>query len=46
MSKAILIMAITVAFVAVTLVLDVVYADAKNGKPFEAIWKEIGRAHV
>jgi len=41
MSKAILIMAITVAFVAVTLVSDVVYADAKNGKPFEEIWKAI-----
>jgi len=34
-------MAIVVAFVAVTLVSGVVYADDKNGKPFEAIWDAI-----
>ena len=34
-------MAIAVAFVAVTLVSGVVYADEKNGKPFEAIWDAI-----
>ncbi len=34
-------MAIAVAFVAVTLVTGVVYADEKNGKPFEAIWEAI-----
>jgi len=34
-------MAIAVAFVAVTLVSGVVYADDKNGKPFEAIWAAI-----
>jgi len=34
-------MAIAVAFVAVTLVSGVVYADDKNGKPFEAIWDAI-----
>jgi len=41
MSKSIQIMAIAVAFVAVTLVTGVVYADEKNGKPFEAIWEAI-----
>ena len=41
MSKSIQIMAIAVAFVAVTLVSGVVYADDKNGKPFEAIWEAI-----
>ncbi len=41
MSKAIPIMAIAVAFVAGTLVSSVVYADEKNGKPFEAIWDAI-----
>ena len=41
MSKSIQIMAIAVAFVAVTLVSGVVYADDKNGKPFEAIWAAI-----
>jgi len=41
MSKSIQIMAIVVAFVAVTLVSGVVYADEKNGKPFEAIWDAI-----
>ena len=41
MSKAILIMAIVVTFVAVTLVTGVVYADEKNGKPFEEIWDAI-----
>jgi len=35
MSKAIPIIAIAVAFVAGTLVSSVVYADEKNGKPFE-----------
>jgi len=41
MSKSIQIMAIAVAFVAVTLVSGVVYADEKNGKPFAAIWEAI-----
>jgi hypothetical protein len=41
MSKSIQIMAIAVAFVAVTLISGVVYADDKNGKPFEAIWEAI-----
>jgi len=41
MSKSIQIMAIAVAFVALTLVTGVVYADEKNGKPFEAIWEAI-----
>ncbi len=41
MSKATLIMAIAVASVATTLVTGVVYADEKNGKPFEEIWKAI-----
>jgi len=41
MSKSIQVMAIAVAFVAVTLVSGVVYADEKNGKPFEAIWEAI-----
>ena len=41
MSKSIQIMAIAVAFVALTLVTGVVYADEKNGKPFEAIWDTI-----
>jgi len=41
MSKAIPIMAIAVAFVAGTFVSSVVYADEKNGKPFEAIWEAI-----
>ncbi len=41
MSKSIQIMAIAVAFVAVTLISGVVYADEKNGKPFEAIWVAI-----
>jgi len=41
MSKSIQIMVIAVAFVAVTLVSGVVYADDKNGKPFEAIWDAI-----
>ncbi len=41
MSKSIQIMAIAVAFVAVTLISSVVYADDKNGKPFEAIWDAI-----
>ena len=41
MSKSIQIMAIAVAFVAVTLVSGVVYADEKNAKPFAAIWKAI-----
>ncbi len=41
MSKSIQIMAIAVAFVAVTLISGVVYADEKNGKPFEAIWDAI-----
>ncbi len=36
-----LIMAIAVASVATTLVTGVVYADEKNGKPFEEIWKAI-----
>ena len=34
-------MAIAVASVATTLVTGVVYADEKNGKPFEVIWKAI-----
>ncbi len=34
-------MAIAVASVAITLVTGVVYADEKNGKPFEAIWDAI-----
>ena len=34
-------MAIAVAFVATTLISGVVYADEKNGKPFEAIWEAI-----
>ncbi len=41
MSKSIQIMAIAVSFVALTLVSGVVYADEKNGKPFEAIWESI-----
>ena len=41
MSKTIPILAITVAFVAGTLISSVVYADEKNGKPFEAIWDAI-----
>jgi len=41
MSKSIQIMAIAVAFVAVTLISGVVYADEKNGKPFEAISEAI-----
>jgi len=41
MSKSIQIMAIAVAFVALTLISGVVYADEKNGKPFEAIWVAI-----
>jgi hypothetical protein len=34
-------MAIAVASVATTLITGVVYADEKNGKPFEAIWDAI-----
>ena len=34
-------MAIAVASVATTLISGVVYADEKNGKPFEAIWEAI-----
>ena len=34
-------MAIAVASVATTLVTGIVYADEKNGKPFEEIWKAI-----
>ena len=41
MSKAIPIMATVVAFVALTLISGVVYADEKNGKPFEVIWDAI-----
>ncbi len=41
MSKSIQMMAIAVSFVALTLVSGVVYADEKNGKPFEAIWESI-----
>ena len=41
MSKSVQIMAIAVSFVALTLVSGVVYADEKNGKPFEAIWESI-----
>jgi len=41
MSKSIQIMAIAVAFVALTLISGVVYADEKNGKPFAAIWDAI-----
>jgi len=36
-----LIVAIAVASVATILVTGVVYADEKNGKPFEAIWEAI-----
>ena len=46
MSKAIPIMAIAVAFVAGTLVSSVVYADEKNGKPFEAIWNAINEIEL
>jgi len=41
MISANLIMVIAVASVATTLVTGVVYADEKNGKPFEEIWKAI-----
>jgi len=41
MSKSIQVMAIAVAFVAVTLVSGVVYADEKSAKPFAAIWDAI-----
>jgi len=41
MSKSIQIMAIAVAFIALTLISGVVYADEKNAKPFAAIWDAI-----
>jgi len=41
MISANLIMVIAVASVATTLVTGVVYADEKNGKPFESIWDAI-----
>jgi len=46
MSKSIQIMAIAVAFVALTLISGVVYADEKNGKPFEAIWEAINEIEL
>jgi len=46
MSKSIQIMAIAVAFVALTLISGVVYADEKNAKPFAAIWDAISEIQL